>query len=169
MSALRPWYLIRTKSNRESYVRGRLSRLVPEVFLPMLKLSASRSRVSAQPSVVPLFPQYLFARLDLSVHYFEVRYMPGVAGFVSAGSGPLMVSDEIVGNVLSRCTNGIVQLSPRPFCQGERVRVVDGPFCNFEAIFETYLSGVKRAAILIEAIEGRPLRVIADAAIIARP
>jgi transcription antitermination factor NusG len=135
----------------------------------MLRAPTPRRRGSGRSTVAPLFPQYVFARLDLSLHYFEVRYMPGVVGFVCAGAEPLMVSEEIVGAVLSRCTNGIVQLDPKPFCQGERVRIVDGPFANFEAIFESYLSGAKRAAILLEAVEGRSLRVIADAAIIARP
>lgn len=170
---MRSWYLIRTKSNRESYVCGRLSRLGPQVFLPMLRVPTSRrssARSSATlSSAAPLFPQYLFARLDLSLHYFEVRYMPGVVGFVSAGAEPLVVSEEIVDAVFSRCTNGIVQLSPKPFRKGERVRIVDGPFADFEAIFDSYMSGAKRAALLLEAVQGSPLRVIADAAIIARP
>ena len=47
------------------------------------------------------------------------------------------------------------------------MRVIDGPFRNFEAIFQGYLSGAKRVAILIDAVEGRGVRVIADASIIA--
>lgn len=38
MSAPYSWYLVRTKSNRETYVREQLSHVVPEAFLPMLKL-----------------------------------------------------------------------------------------------------------------------------------
>jgi transcription antitermination factor NusG len=71
------WYLVRTKSKRENYVRDQLSRILPEAFLPMVKPVPLRDS-----SVVQLFLQYIFARLDLSAHYFEVRYMPGVTGFV---------------------------------------------------------------------------------------
>jgi hypothetical protein len=46
--------------------------------------------------------------------------------------------------------------------------MIEGPFRNFEAIFEGYLSGVKRVAILIDTIEGRGVRVVADASTIAR-
>jgi hypothetical protein len=48
------------------------------------------------------------------------------------------------------------------------VRVVEGPFRDFEAIFENYLSGTKRVAILINTIEGGGVRVLSDASAIAR-
>jgi transcriptional antiterminator RfaH len=159
------WYLIRTKSNRERFVREQLSRLVPEVFLPMLKLPVSRR---TSPSLVPLFPQYLFARCDLAAQYFEIRYMRGVAGFVSTGMRPVPLSEQIVESVRSRCINGVVELGAKRFRQGECVRVVDGPFRDFEAIFEGYLSGSRRVAILIQTVEGRGVRVVADASIISR-
>jgi transcriptional antiterminator RfaH len=156
------WYLIRTKSNRERFVRERLSHMIPEVFVPMLKLPPKRDR-GTDFSLVPLFPQYVFARFDISTHYFDICYMPGVAGFVCAGHEPLAVAEAIVDSVRSRCTNEILQLKPRPFLRGQQVRVVEGPFSDFEAIFESYLSGAKRVAILIETIEGAGLRVVADA------
>jgi transcriptional antiterminator RfaH len=166
MSAPQAWYLVRTKSNKETYVRDQLSHIVPNVFLPMLKPPLPRHR--ANTSVVPLFPQYIFARFHLATHYFNIRYLPGVTGFVSTGMEPLEVSEEIVDSVRARCTDGVVQLNPKPFRYGEHVRMVEGPFRNFEAIFESYLSGIKRVAILIDTIEGRGVRVVADASTIAR-
>ena len=156
------WYLIRTKSNKEQMVQVRLSRLVKEVFAPMLKQPLPRLN-RTKSSLGPLFPQYVFARLDLPTHYFDVRYMPGVTGFVCAGREPLAVPETIIHSVRSRCPNGVLELNPRPFLRGEQVHVVGGPFCDFEAIFEGYLSGAKRVAILIETIEGFGLRVVADA------
>lgn len=93
--------------------------------------------------------------------------MPGVFGLVSAGHEPLAISDTIVDSVRSRCSDGIVELSPQPFREGEQVRVVAGPFRDFDAIFQSYLSGSKRVAILIRTIEGTGVRVVADASIIA--
>jgi transcription antitermination factor NusG len=158
------WYLVRTKSCRERYVHEQLSRVVPDLFLPLLRMRSGRSPV---PSTVPLFPQYIFARLDLAAHFFEVRYMPGVVGFVSAGQEPLAVSETIVDSVRSRCRDGVVELNPRRFTEGEHVRVVGGPFRDFDAIFQGYLSGSKRVAILIQTVEGTGVRVLADASIIA--
>jgi len=166
MSASEAWYLVRTKSNKEPFVREQLSHIAQEVFLPMLKLYSSYHR---NRSVMPLFPQYVFARLHLAKHYFDIRYLPGVTGFLPAGREPLEVSEEIVDSVRVRCTDGVVQLRPKPFRGGDRVRVIDGPFRNFEAIFEGYLSGARRVAILIDAVEGCGVRVIADASTIATP
>jgi transcription antitermination factor NusG len=65
-----------------------LSRVLAAVFLPMLKPLASRvCRRSA--TAVPLFPQTLFARFDITIRYYAIRYMPGVVGFVSVGQEPL--------------------------------------------------------------------------------
>ena len=86
MSASEAWYLVRTKSNKELFVREQLSQIAPQVFLPMLKQYSS---YRGNPSVMPLFPQYIFARLHLAKHYFDIRYLPGVTGFVPAGREPL--------------------------------------------------------------------------------
>ena len=167
MYAADPWYLIRTKSNRERFVREQLAPIVSDIFLPMLKLPFTRSH-RASPSLVPLFPQYIFARLHLATQFFEVRYMPGVTGFVSSGCEPLSVSEAIVDNVRSRCTDSVLQLNPIPFRRGEHVRVIEGPFRDFEAIFENYLSGSKRVAILMRSIEGCGVRVVANASVVVR-
>src|SRR5207245_7355294 len=106
-------------------------------------------------------------RLELAVHYFEIRYMPGVVGFISTGLEPLTVAQTIVDNIRSRCRDWVVQIARRPFQRGQHVRIINGPFCDLDAIFESYLWGRKRAAILITAVEGCGLRVVADAASIA--
>jgi transcriptional antiterminator RfaH len=160
------WYLIRTKPGKERYAQDRLARVLPEVFLPMLKMRSRRSP-AAVLSTVPLFPQYIFAQLDLTAHFFQVRYMPGIVGFVSTGHEALAIPQGIVDSVRSRCTDGVVELSPHLFRQGEQVRVVEGPFRDFEAIFENYLSGSRRVALLIKTLEGSGLRLVADASIVA--
>jgi transcription antitermination factor NusG len=167
MSADNPWYLVRTKANKERFVRGQLAHIVPDIFMPMLKLPFSRLR-SATPSLVPLFPQYIFVRLHLGTQFFQVRYLPGVTGFVSTGCEPLAVSEAIVDSVRSRCTDSILKLAPLPFRHGEHVRVIEGPFSDFDAIFDTYLSGTKRVAILLKSIEGCGVRVVANASAVVR-
>ena len=82
------WYLVRTKTGKERWVRDQLANVVPEVFLPMLKSKAPRwGRMAV--SIGPLFPCYVFARFDLKAQYFDVKYMAGVRAIVSAGADPL--------------------------------------------------------------------------------
>jgi len=153
------WYLVRTKSGKERWVSDQLTAILPEVFLPMLEARVPRWGRLAW-SVMPLFPCYVFARFDLQARYFDVKYMLGVQGIVSAGCDPLTVPMLVVEEIKERGVNGIVKVQPREFDNGESVRVVDGPFRGFDAIFERYLSGAERVAILLSAVEANGLRVV---------
>lgn len=161
------WYLIRTKIGKEKWVRDQLSTVVPEVFLPLLKARVPRWGRLA-PSIGPLFPCYLFARLCLEKLYFDVKYMPGVRGFVSAGDDPLAVPARIIEEIRRRGIGDVIEIVEKPLDSGERVVVREGPFRGFEAIFERYLSGVERVAILLSAIEASGLRVVLPASAVAR-
>ena len=161
------WYLVRTKPAKERWVYGQLSAIVPQVFLPMLETRAPRwGRLAL--SVMPLFPCYVFANFDLKTNYFDVRYMAGVQGLVCAGSDPLSVPATVVEEIKRRGVNGVVRIEPKEFDNGERVRVVDGPFRGFEAIFERYLSGAERVAILLRTVEANGLRVVLPSSTLTR-
>ena len=161
------WYLIRTKPAKERWVRDQLAEKVPEVFLPLLRARAPRwGRML--PSVGPLFPCYVFARLQLKESYFDVKYLRGVSGIVSAGKDPLVVPTEIVAEIRRRGIDDVIEIPEKPLNHGERVAVVEGPFRGFEAIFDRYLSGTERVAILLSAIEASGLRVVLPATSVSR-
>ena len=161
------WYLVRTKTGKERWVRDQLTALLPEVFLPLLEARTPRWGKLAW-SIVPLFPGYLFARLDPQKHYFDVRYLPGVQGLVSAGHDPIAVPLSVIEEIRRRGVNGVVKIEEKDFDSGDRVRVVQGPFRGFEAIFERYLSGAERIAILLSAIDAQGLRVVLPASAVTR-
>ena len=161
------WYLIRTKAGKERWVRDQLRTILPEVFLPLLRGKSPRwGRMST--TITALFPCYVFARFDLQLSYFDVKYLPGVRGIVSAGADPLVVPTGIITEIRRRGTDDIVEIREKPFGSGERVVVVDGPFRGFEAVFDRYLSGPERVAILLSAIEAGGLRVVLPAAAVAK-
>jgi len=163
------WYLVRTKTGKERWVCDQLNarNAGTEVFLPLLKSKAPRWGRMAT-SVGPLFPGYLFAKFDLQLEYFDIRYMSGVRGIVSAGTDPLAVPAAIVTEIRRRAVNDVIEIPDEPFAAGERVRVVEGPFRGFEAIFQSYLSGPERVAILLSAVESGGLRVVLPAAALAK-
>jgi transcriptional antiterminator RfaH len=161
------WYLIRTKSGKERWVSDQLSAILPQVFLPMLEARTPRWGKLAW-SIVPLFPSYVFAEFDLRTRFFDVKYLPGVQGIVSAGCDPLAVPATVVEEIKRRGVNGVVKIEPRDFDNGERVRVVEGAFRGFEAIFERYLSGAERVAILLSAVEASGLRVVLPSSAITK-
>jgi transcriptional antiterminator RfaH len=161
------WYLVRTKNGKEKWVRDQLATSVPEVFLPMLKAKTPRWGRMAM-SIGPLFPCYVFARFDLQQRYFDVKYMAGVRGIVSAGNDPIAVPSAIVSEIRRRGVNDVVEIAEKPFGKGEKVMVVEGPFRGFEAIFQRYMSGAERVAILLSAVESGGLRVVLSAAAVAK-
>ena len=161
------WYLVRTKTGKERWVRDQLANAVPEVFLPMLRAKAPRwGRMAV--SIAPLFPCYVFARFDLQRQYFDVKYMGGVRAIVSAGIDPIAVPAAIVSEIRRRGVDDVIEIPDKPFGTGERVVVVDGPFRGFEAIFQRYLSGAERVAILLSAVESGGLRVVLSASAVAK-
>jgi transcriptional antiterminator RfaH len=161
------WYLVRTKPGKERWVHDQLAVILPEVFLPLLEAKAPRWGKMAW-STGPLFPCYIFARFDLQSRYFDVKYMPGVQGIVSAGNDPLAVPLEVINDIKSRGVEGVVRIEEKALGHGERVQIVKGPFRGFEAIFERYLSGAERVSILLNAIEATGLRVVLPSSAVAK-
>jgi transcriptional antiterminator RfaH len=161
------WYLVKTKTGKERWVRDQLTALLSEVFLPLLEARTPRWGKLTW-SIAPLFPGYLFARLDPQKHYFDVRYLRGVQGLVSAGNDPIAVPSGVVEEIRQRGVNGIVKIEEKSFDMGDRVRIVQGPFRGFEAIFERYLSSAERIAILLKAIDTEGVRVVLPASAVTR-
>jgi transcriptional antiterminator RfaH len=161
------WYLVHTKPQKERWVADQLSEIAVDIFLPLLKGRAPRWGRMAQ-SIGPLFPSYVFAHFDLQARYFDIKYLPGVRGLVSAGNEALAVPPVIVEEIRHRSVNGVVEIMPKPLAPGERVTVAEGPFKGLEAVFERYLSGAERAAILLGTIGTTGVRVVLPAASVSR-
>lgn len=152
------WYAIQTKPRKETLVEKRLRDLSLEVFLPWLEV---RRRIGTRYEwvLVPLFPGYLFCRVDLMFSGKAVRYALGVRDFVRFGNRIPDVDPEIIKALQDRCTNGVAEIRPRIWGTGERVRIREGVLAGFEAIFEREMGGGERVALLLELL-GRRTRVV---------
>ncbi len=161
------WYAIQTKGNKEKEVGKRLSDLKLEVFLPWLR---TRRRVGSkfQWALIPLFPGYLFCRLDLALSGKAARYSPGVKDFLKFGNEINEVSDSIITALRERCPDGIADIETVPFSPGDTVKINEGPFAGLEAIFEKKMKGSERVAVLLE-ILGRHTRLVLPGEAVAKP
>ena len=158
------WYVLRTKAGEERKAHEQLSLLSTDVLLPLVKVRVRRwSRLV--PSVAPLFPCYLFALLVFERDYAQLRYTRGLRGPVLFGAQPAVMPDRIIGELKQRCAGGPVELPRHPLLPSGRVTVIDGPFREFEGIFERHLSGPERVAILLS-VMGREARVVLPASMI---
>ncbi len=160
------WYTLQTKSRKESTVEKRLSDLGLEVFLPWLRL---RRRVGSRfrRVLAPLFPGYLFCRLDLLMSGKAARYAPGVRDFVKFGPKIAEVEEDIIKDLVERCPGGVAEFKPRPYRYGETILIREGPLSGLEAVFEREMKGNERVAVLLELL-GRQTRLVLSSEIISR-
>jgi transcriptional antiterminator RfaH len=145
------WYLIRTKPQKETLVQCKLAEFVRGTFLPRMRTYRLRHGVLSS-AIVPLFPCYLFALFDLESSLYRILHTVGVAGIVCAGSTPSEVDPSIIREISARGRDGIIEMPPRTFNPGQRLRVTEGPMEGFAGIFEHYRSGSKRVALLLSLV-----------------
>ena len=128
-SVSRQWVAVRVKSNFEQYVSSSIKGKNLEEFCPTYvrkKQDDNHSEVR-----VPLFPGYLFCRLDYKER-LPVLKIPGVVGFVGAGKQPLPVKEEEISAV-RRMVESRLPVWPCPFLYaGQRIRLKAGPLCGVE-------------------------------------
>jgi transcriptional antiterminator RfaH len=160
------WYAIRTKANREKDVEKRLKDFRLEVFLPWMR---ARRRIGSRFHwiLAPLFPGYVFCRLDMVVSGKAARYSPGVKDFLTFGSRIAEVGENIIEALRERCPGGVAEIDPVTAKPGEIVRINEGPFSGLEAVFEQKLKGSERVAVLLD-ILGRQTRIVLPSETIAK-
>lgn len=138
------WYVVHTYSGYENKVKDNLMRRVAsmgmgdkifDVLVPTekeLDFKEGRKRVVEKK----VFPGYVLVRMCMSNDsWYVVRNTPGVTGFVSSGNRPLPLSDGEVERILHETAPD--EAGPKvAFDVGERVKVIDGPFENFEGRIE---------------------------------
>ncbi len=160
------WYTLQTKPRKESTVEKRLNDLDLEVFLPWVRL---RRRVGSrfQRVLSPLFPGYLFCRLDLFIAGKAARYAPGVRNFVRFGPRIAEIREDAIKDLVERCPGGVAEIKPRPYRTGEPVLIREGPLSGLEAVFDREMKGNERVAVLLELL-GRQTRLVLSSEMISR-
>ncbi len=142
------WYVVHTKIRQEALAMTNLNRQGFECYMPMLKMEKMR-RHKATLVEDPMFPRYLFIRLDTSgsgPSWSPIRSTLGVSQLVRFGGQPAVVDSKLIELLRTREQGGQPE---RLFKAGEKVVVADGPFAGIEAIFKT-ADAESRAMILLE-------------------
>lgn len=81
-----------------------------------------------------LYPGYVVVQMDMNDELWHlVKNTPRVTGFVGGGTTPVPLSPDEINKMLYRQTTSAER--PRPkmsFDKNETVRIIDGPFANFQ-------------------------------------
>ena len=155
------WYLIHTKPRQEALALTNLSRQGFECYMPMLRLQKIRQRKAALVAE-PMFPRYLFIRLDTSgsgQSWSPIRSTLGVNQLVRFGGQPAKVDSQLIDLIRSREQGTHAQPL---FLAGDSVTVADGPFAELEAIYQN-TDAESRSMILLN-ILSKPVAMRIDTA-----
>ena len=145
------WYVIQTKPANEHRVDAHLSHQEITVFLPMLE-TFHYLNGKMIPKIKPLFPSYLFARLDIDAAYYKVKWTRGVNKILGTGSEPMPVSEEVIRTLRERMgENNVVRLDDG-LEEGSLVQFTSGPFKDLVGVFDKKMSDGGRVRILLSLI-----------------
>lgn len=153
------WHLVYTKAQMEDIALVNLERQGYTCYLPKLRIEKIRRR-KAEVVIEPMFPRYLFVRLDLSgkgKSWTPIRSTLGVQQLIYFGSRAAMVDDRLIDWLRQREMERPTEAMFKP---GDAVVITDGPFAGIEAIFQT-ADAERRAMILLE-ILSKPVRMQID-------
>ena len=156
------WYVVHAYSGFENYViqalhdRIRLEGLedkFAEIIVPteeVIEMRGGQKRKSTRK----FFPGYVLVKMEMDdATWHLVRKTPKVLGFIGGTSDkPAPITDQEANAILRRVQEGADK--PRPkilFEPGEVVRVVEGPFADFNGVVEeiNYEKNRLRVAVLI--------------------
>jgi transcription termination/antitermination protein NusG len=140
------WYVVHTYAGYENKVKSNLANRIRsmhveerifEVVIPMedvIEFKGGQRRVVQKK----VFPGYLLVRMNLDDDsWYVVRNTPGVTGFVGpSGAKPTPLGRKEVEDILgvAKTEGTVAEKKVRPrveFEEGEQVRVVTGPFADF--------------------------------------
>ena len=143
------WYLVQLKPNGHRLAKANLERLGFKTFLPLQNVT-KRSAHKFVDRNVPLFPGYMFVKLDTAQNdWRKVNSTLGVSRIVSLGGTPTAVPSAIVNEFISRCDDDGILRPTQGLEVGQDVQVLRGPFANFVAKVEE-ISPDQRVWILID-------------------
>lgn len=144
LMAEKRWYVVHTYSGYENRVKANLEKRVASmemedkifrVMVPMEKEVTGKGG-QRKTTLKKVFPGYVLVEMVVDDDsWFVVRNTPGVTGFVGPGSKPVPLSEEEIEEIMKQM--GLSEAKPKiDFEVKQAVRVVDGPFKNFEGTIE---------------------------------
>lgn len=153
------WYIVHTYSGFENKVKQTLDDTVEkqdlkdeiaEVVVPTEKV-VELVKGERRTTTRKFYPGYIMVKMILNDKTWHiVRSTPKVTGFLGAQEKPVPLTQEEADRILNQMEEGAVKPKPKfSFDQGDEVRVIDGPFSNFNGIVEEVKPEKGKVRVLI--------------------
>jgi transcriptional antiterminator RfaH len=150
---IKAWYLVHSKPRQEYLAQENLERQGYGTYLPVTSVRRRKDGKTVS-EVGPMFPRYLFIHLsEKTDDWGPIRSTLGVANLVRFGQTPTRVPNQLISKIKQReDAEGICVLPERAYKKGDSVRIVEGPFEGYEAIFQSKNTR-NRVTLLLELLQ----------------
>lgn len=143
----RDWYVVYSNRHKEQQAQFHLSLKGVESYFPRLSVPG---QCHSQNRVVPLFPNYLFVRINLATEYHLVTWTPGIKRIVSFGDQPTPIDASVVRFLQCQAdNNGIIRARSR-LKGGEEVEISGGPFDGLVGVIQSPPDNRGRVKVLLK-------------------
>ncbi len=154
------WYILQVHSGFEDKVKATLEERIKtdklesffgDILIPTEQVVEMVKGVR-KTSSRKFFPGYVLLSMELNDLTWHMVHenMPRVVGFVGNDENPLPLPEEDAAKIIGRIHDG--SESPRPkitFEIGEAVRVIDGPFANFQGKVDDVFPEKGRVRVMV--------------------
>ena len=153
------WYVIHTYSGYENKVKAALEERIKssgneeyfsEIIIPTENV-VEMVRGERKTTSRKFFPGYVLVNMAMNNETWHiVRNTPKVTGFIGGGKRAISIPDKQVKEILHHISEG--KLRPKPkvsFEQGDSVRIIDGPFTNFNGLVDEVKPEKGRLKVLV--------------------
>ena len=165
------WYIVHVYSGFESKVKTTLEERIAtsphpekfgEVVVPteeIVELVKGKRKTSSRK----FYPGYILVRMELNDETWHiVNNTAKVTGFLGGRQKPTPISEEEADRILNRMEAGKLKPQPKYFFEsGDDIRVIDGPFTNFNGTVEEVNQEKGKIKVLVS-IFGRSTPVELD-------
>lgn len=140
------WYVIHTYSGYEQKVKVSLEQAfehagikdkVGEIIIPteeVVEIRQGKKKITSRK----FFPGYvlIYVEMDQDIWYM-IKNTPKVTGFLGGSGTPVPLSEEEVKGIMEQVKGESTRPKPKfSFEKGESIRVIEGPFINFNGVVE---------------------------------
>lgn len=156
------WYVVHAYSGYENFVMNELRErakrdgsedMFGDILIPteeVVEMRAGQKRKSSRK----FFPGYVLVHMVMNDKTWHlIKSIPRVLGFIGGTAlRPAPISDKEAAAILQRVEEGVSKPRPKTLYEpGEVVRVIDGPFADFNGVVEevNYDKSRLRVAVLI--------------------
>lgn len=153
----RRWYVIHTYSGYENKVKQNLEHRIDsmemhdQIFRVIVPTEEEIEIKNGQRRTVnkKIYPGYVLVQMRLNDDsWYVVRNTPGVTSFVGHGNKPTPLEDEEVKTILKQMEGEAPKVRVS-YQKGQAVKIIDGPFTDFEGVVDAIDHERGRVRVLV--------------------